>query len=94
MPLAALKLTVKRKVAGAPVPSATLGLSIDTVGASSSSVMVPVPAASPRVALTGALKAMAMVSSASSAASPVTETSKVCVVVPAAKVSVPAVMAV
>ena len=86
---------MKRSVAAVPgAPSATLGLLMDTVGASSSSVMVPVPVAVARVAFTGALRVTITASSASSAVSPVTVTSIVCVVVPAAKVSVPAVSAV
>ena len=96
LPLAALKVTVKVRVPPVtPVPSMTLGLSIDTVGASSSSVTVPVPvAAEDRVALVGVLNVTSTVSFASWSASPVTVTSMVCVVVPTAKVSVPAVSAV
>ena len=68
---------------------------MDTVGASSSSVTVPVPvAAADRVALVGVLNVTATVSFASSVPSPVTVTSIVRVVVPAVKVSVPPVMAV
>ena len=77
-----------------PVPSATVGESIDTVGGSSSSVIVPVPVAVPRVAFVGPLRVTATVSLSSSVASPVKATSKVWLVSPAAKVSVPAVMAV
>ena len=79
MPLGALKLTVKVRVPPvAPVPSVTLGLLMDTVGASSSSVTVPVPVvAADRVAFTGPLNVTSTVSSASSAASPVTAMSKV-----------------
>ena len=78
----------------APVPSAALGESIDTVGGSSSSVIVPVPVAVPRVAFVGPLSVTATVSFSSSVASPVTTTSIVCVVVPGVKVSVPPGMAV
>ena len=85
---------MKVRVAVPLSPSVMLGASMDSVGASSSSLTVPVPAASPRVALTGPLNVTATVSSASSVASPVTVTSRVRVVVPAAKVSVPAVSAV
>ena len=86
---------MKRSVGVAPAaPSTTRGASMDSVGASSSSLTVPVPAASPRVALTGPLNVTATVSSASSVASPVTVTAMACVVVPAAKVSVPGVSAV
>ena len=64
---------------------------MDTVGAPSSSFTVPVPvAAADRVAFTGALNVTTTVSFCSSVASPVTETSIVRVVVPTAKVSVPA----
>ena len=60
--------------------------------ASSSSAIVPVPVAAPaaRVAFTGALRVTTTVSCRSSAASPMTETSIVRVVVPGAKVSIPA----
>ena len=72
-------------------PSATLGESIDRVGAPSSSVIVPVPvpAELDTAALVGPLRATTTVSSVSSCASPVTDTSRVCVVSPAANVSVP-----
>ena len=65
-----------------------------TTPAVSSSVMVPVPVAVARVALAGLLNVTAMVSFASSRASPVRATASVRPVVPAAKVRVPAVMAV
>ena len=72
-------------------PSATLGESIDSVGAASSSVIVPVPvpAELDTAALVGPLRATTIVSSGSSCASPVTDTSRVCVVSPGSKVSVP-----
>ena len=75
-------------------PSVTLGESIDSVGASSSSVIVPVPVAVEIVASVALLRVTTMVSLTSSIASPVTDTSKVWLVVPAAKVSVPPVIAV
>ena len=66
-----------------------------TIGGSSSvTVPVPVPAVVEIVAPDALLRATRMVSSASSTVSPVTETSKVRLVVPAAKVSVPATIAV
>ena len=88
---------MKRNVGVSPAaPSATLGLSMDTVGAASSSVTVPVPvvASAARVAFTGSLNVTSTVSAGSSAASLVTATSRVWLVVPMAKVSVPAVIAV
>ena len=75
-------------------PSVTLGESIETVGAPSSSVIVPVPVAVPVVAFAALLNVTTTVSSASSAVSPVTDTSKLRLVVPAANVSVPPVIAV
>ena len=75
-------------------PSATRGESIDSDGPESSSVIVPVPVAVPMAALTALLSVTTTVSSASSSVSPITETSKVWLVVPAAKVRAPAVMAV
>ena len=89
---------MKVRVGVAPgAPSATLGASMKSVGVvPSSSTTVPVPVTAPeaRVALVGPLNVTAMVSSCSSVVSPVTVTSIVCVVVPAAKVSVPAARAV
>ena len=52
-------------------------------------MIVPVPVASERLALLGSLRVTVNVSSASSTVSPVTATSKVFKVWPAAKVSVP-----
>ena len=75
-------------------PSATLGESIDSVGVPSSSVIVPVPLAVEIVAFVGLLRVTTTVSFDSSSVSPVTDTSKVRLVVPAAKVSVPPVIAV
>ena len=72
-------------------PSFTLGASMDSVGAPSSSRIVPVTLA---VAFVGPLSVTTTVSSASSSASPVTATSTVRLVVPAANVSVPSAMAV
>ena len=87
-----LSVTVNLSVAVSPAaPSATLGESIDRVGAPSSSVIVPVPvpAELDTAALVGLLRATTTVSSGSSCASPVTDTSMVCVVSPGSKVSVP-----
>ena len=75
-------------------PSVTLGESIDSVGAPSSSMIVPVPVAVAIVAPVAPLRVTTTVSTDSSSVSPVTDTSKVRLVVPAAKVSVPAVIAV
>ena len=77
-------------------PSVTLGESIDSVGASSSSVIVPVPvpAVFDTAAFVGLLSSTTTVSFDSSSVSPVTDTSKVRLVVPAAKVSVPPAIAV
>ena len=88
---------MKRNAAAVPgAPSVTRGESMDSVGASSSSVTVPVPAPAPGAmeAFTGALNVTATVSSGSSATSPMTVTSIVRLVSPAAKVSVPAASAV
>ena len=65
-----------------------------TVGAASSSVIVPVPSAAPSVAFVGPLSATFTVSSGSSMASPVTITETAPPVTPAAMVSVPAASAV
>ena len=75
-------------------PSVTLGELIDSDGVLSSSVIVPVPVAVKIVAFAALLRVTMTVSSASSSVSPVTDTSKVWLVVPTAKVSVPPVMAV
>ena len=95
--------------AGTPAPSTTVTVRPFTVrvvvpaplvttrsAASSSSTMVPVPTAAPeaRVAFTGLCSRTATVSSASIAASPMTATSIVCLVVLGAKVSRPGTMAV
>ena len=65
-----------------------------TVGAASSSVIVPVPDAVPIVAFTAPLSDTTTVSSGSSVVSPVTDTVIVLLVSPAAKVSVSALSAV
>ena len=57
-------------------------------------MIVPVPLAVEIVAFVGLLRVTTTVSFDSSSASPVTDTSKVWLVVPAAKVSVPPVIAV
>ena len=67
---------------------------VSTRRSASSLVTVPVPAAAARVAFTGALNVTTMVSSASSSTSPATVTAMVWLVVPGAKVSVPAGIAV
>ena len=74
-------------------PSVTVASPIDTVGAVSSSVIVPTPCASPSVAFEGALRLRKKLSFGSSSRSPFTSTVTVCVVSPAAKLSVPAVAA-
>ena len=77
-------------------PSATLGESIESVGVASSSVIVPVPVPTvlDMAAFVGLLNVTTTVSFASSSVSPSAATLKVWLVVPAAKVSVPAVIAV
>ena len=94
MPLAADSDTVKSRCACPLSPSATLGLSIPTVGAASSSVIVPTPVeAEPSVALPGALSVSRTVSSGSSVVSPFTRTVAVLLVSPTANVSVVSVTA-
>ena len=68
-------------VPGAPVSTRSSG--------ASSSRIVPVAVAADRTAPTGRRKVTPTVSSGSSRASPMTGTSRVCVVSPGAKVSVP-----
>ena len=89
-PLAADSDTVKSRFVVPLSPSDTLASPIDTVGGSSSSVIVPTPVAAvdDRTALTGPLSVSRTVSSASSSVSPVTDTVIVLLVSPAAKVSV------
>ena len=72
-------------------PSALDCDAMDTVGGSSSSVIVPVPVPFPDSidAFVGALSTTRTVSSTSSESSPVTVTSIVLLVSPAANVSVP-----
>ena len=90
-------------VALSPSPtSASSTVSVIVSGASSSSVIVPstlselamTPLGDEISAFAAPLKVTSTVSSDSFTVSPVTDTLKVCLVVPAAKVSVPAVMAV
>ena len=69
-------------------PSETLGESRDTVGVPSSSVIVPVPVPVPTAAFSALSRVSTTVSSDSSAVSETTETEKVRVVSPAAKVRV------
>ena len=94
LPLAGLRVAVKVRFVEPLSPSVTLAAATDTVGGSSSSVIVPVPVAVEIAAPDASLRVTRMVSSTSSVVSPVTETSKVWLVVPAAKVSVPPVIAV
>ena len=91
-PLAGRNVTANVSVDVSPdAPSATLGDEIDSDGAPSSSVIVPVPvpAVLDTVALVGLLSATSTVSSDSASSSPRTDTSIVCSVSPAANVSVP-----
>ncbi len=92
MPLAADSDTVNVRSACPLSPSAALGLSIFTVGGSSSSVIVPVPVvfAASSVALLGLLRVSFTVSSGSSVTSPFTFTVTVVLRDPAAIVAVPA----
>ena len=93
-PLGALRVTGKLRVVEAPWPSVTVAEPMETVGAPSSLVIVPVPVAVPSVAFVGSLNCTGIVSSASASVSPRTETVTVFVVSPAAKVSVPSASAV
>ena len=70
-------------------PSTTVASAIDTVGATSSLVMVPVALASDRVAPEGFDKVTVTVSPGSTVVSPRTPMLIVCETWPAAKVSVP-----
>ena len=74
--------------------SSAVGESIDSACAASSSVIVPVPVAVPIVALVALLRVTLRVSLRSPSVSPITDTLKVWLVVPGAKVSVPSAMAV
>ena len=90
LPLAADSDTVKSRSASPLSPSATLALPMLTVGAASSSVIVPTPVdAEPSVALLGPLKVTRTVSSGSSTVSPRTFTVTVLLRSPAANVSRP-----
>ena len=95
-PEAALRVAVYVSGVEPLSPSVTLGSLIDSVGVASSSVIVPVPvpAVVETAAFTGSFSRTFTVSFASSKTSPVTDTLKVWLVVPAAKVSVPPAMAV
>ena len=91
LPLPALSVTVNVNDGVAPtVPSGTLGDEIDSVGAASSSVIVPVPVPVEMVAFVALLNATTTVSSDSSVVSPLTDTVTLRLVTPAANVSVPA----
>ena len=79
----------KEAVTVATPPSSAIGLPLRlkmTVGGRSSSVMVPVPLATARVALTGLERLTVNVSFASSRTSPLTTTAMVFVVSPGLKV--------
>ena len=93
-PLAALNVAVNVRFVEPLSPSVTLGELIDSVGVASLSVIVPVPVPAEIVAFVALLRATTTVSFGSSRTSPVTDTLKVWLVVPAAKVSVPPVIAV
>ena len=71
------------------LPSATDALAIETVGAVSSLVIVPVADAVPRVAPDGLVSETVNVSFGSTTASPATATLTVCEVTPGANVRVP-----
>ena len=95
LPLAADSDTVKSRSASPLSPSATLALPMLTVGAASSSAIVPTPVdAEPSVALPGSLSVSRTVSSGSSVVSPFTFTVAVLLVSPTANVSVVSVTAV
>ena len=94
LPLAALSVTRNVRAAAPPSPSVTLGELIDSVGAPSSSVIVPVPVPAEMVAFAALLNATTTVSSSSSVVSPVTNTVTLRLVTPAANVRVPAATAV
>ena len=74
--------------------SSTVGESIDSLYAPSSSVIVPEPVAVEIVALVAFLRVTLTVSSCSPSMSPVTDTSMVSSVSPGSKVRAPPVMAV
>src|SRR5690606_2130652 len=69
------------------VPSAPLALSIDTVNGVSSSTIVPVPVAVPRLAPTGFVSVAVNVSSPSYSASPTVGTATGTLVLPAGTVT-------
>ena len=94
-PLAALNVTVNVRFAEPLSPSFTLGELTDSVGPSSFVIVpVPVPAVFDTAAFVALLSDTTTVSFDSASVSPVTDTSKLRLVVPAAKVSVPPVIAV
>ena len=94
LPLAGLRVTVNVRFVEPLSPSVTRGELTDSVGIPSLSVIVPVPLTVEIVAFVAPLRVTTTVSFASSSVSPVTDTSKVWLVVPAVKVSVPPVIAV
>ena len=83
---------MKARLVVPPFPSFAWASAISSTGGGSSSRIVPEAVSSPSVALPLAwLSVMLNVSSASSSRSPFTGTDNVCVVTPAAKLSVPVV---
>ncbi len=88
-PLAAESVTVKPSVVVPALPSATATSSIESVGAPSSFVIVPVPWLSRIVAFVGTLRLTRRVSFGSAFTSPFTVTLTGWVVTPGANVSVP-----
>jgi hypothetical protein len=91
-PLTGVRLTVKLALTLPLLPSVTVTSSTATCGRSSSSVIVPWPVGSLIVASTEPDRVTVKFSSISSSRSPATGTVIVCVVTPAAKVSVPLVV--
>ena len=91
MPLGAESVMVKVALPGvALLPSLTVfGLLTDRVGTASSSVMVPVPCVSARVALVGLVRLTTKDSLSSLSTSPTTGTLMLWVSAPGAKVSRP-----
>jgi hypothetical protein len=88
-PLAAESVAVKTALVVAMLPSGTVTSSIETLGAASSSLIVPTPSPSAMVALIGAVRLTVKVSSASESVSPTTSTVTVFEVSPVRNVSVP-----
>ena len=89
LPLADESVTLKTAFVVPVFPSVTVTSLIESVGAPSSSVIVPTPCASEIVALPGLVRLRKNVSLFSSIRSPLTSTVTCFVVWPAVKVSVP-----